>query len=68
MEDQILLGEVVLVAGGGSGIGWAACKAFARAADVEHLIDAAVQAYGCVDIAFNNAGIEGAFERSLRMS
>ena len=83
--------------GGGSGIGWAACKAFARAgarvvvsdvnedngnrvakrliecghearsvradvsnaADVEHLIDATVAAYGRLDMAFNNAGIEG---------
>src|SRR5678815_3100842 len=91
MEDQKLLGEVAIVTGGGSGIGWAACKAFARAgarlvvsdideeagtraikrlkgcgrdaifvpadvskaADVEHLIDAAVSAYGCLDIAFN---------------
>ena len=97
MEDQRLNGQVALVTGGGSGIGWAACKAFARAgarvvvsdineengnrvvkrliecgheamfvgadvsnaADMKHLMNATVAAYGYLDMAFNNAGIEG---------
>ena len=97
MDHQNLDGEVAIVTGGASGIGWAACKAFARAGarvvvsdvnedagvrvarrlnecgheamfvradvsdplQVEHLIATAVDAFGGLDVAFNNAGIEG---------
>jgi len=35
-----------------------------KVADVEHLVEAAVNSYGCLDIAFNNAGIEGELART----
>jgi NAD(P)-dependent dehydrogenase (short-subunit alcohol dehydrogenase family) len=64
-------GKVAFVTGAGSGIGGAAALGFAReganvvAADLSVESNQAVEAFGRVDAAFNNAGVEQPSQRCL---
>jgi NAD(P)-dependent dehydrogenase (short-subunit alcohol dehydrogenase family) len=64
-----LADETAVVTGAGAGIGRATAERFAEeGANVETTVRTAVDTYGSLDVAHNNAGIEGGDERLAEVS
>jgi len=57
--DEALLQAVIEQVGKDGGVGIAIAADVTQEQQVKHFVDAAIAAYGRIDILFNNAGIEG---------